>query len=144
MGTRKQRRKRISVWYAAGLRFECQACGRCCSGPPGYVWVDPAEAYMIADFLGIAAQELFMRYMRLVDGELSLVELANGDCVFLDPESRRCRIYPVRPRQCRTWPFWSSNLVSRRAWAEAAARCPGCNHGRLYTLDEIEQLRREG
>ena len=37
------------------------------------------------------------------------------DCVFLkeDPERGRktCSIYPVRPLQCRTWPFWPENLA---------------------------------
>ncbi len=143
MPTRRQRARSKPVWYAEGLHFECQACGRCCSGPPGYVWLDPAEAYQIADFLRLSPHQFFTRYLRLIDGQLSLIELSGGDCIFLDPESRLCRIYPVRPRQCRTWPFWSSNLISRRAWEEAAARCPGCNRGRLYTLEEIEELRRQ-
>ena len=28
------------AWYSEGLRFECTQCGACCSGEPGYVWVD--------------------------------------------------------------------------------------------------------
>ena len=42
----------------------------------------------------------------------SLVEFPNGDCVFFHGESRTCQVYPVRPRQCRTWPFWNSDLSS--------------------------------
>ena len=30
-------------WYQAGLRFGCTQCGNCCSGPPGYVWVNREE-----------------------------------------------------------------------------------------------------
>ena len=134
---------KISVWYQAGLRFECKGCGACCTGAPGYVWVGPKEAQRIAEYLRISLTEFYVRFTRAVSGRISLIELANGDCVFLDPKTRLCRIYPVRPTQCQTWPFWTSNLVTREAWQEAANRCPGCNSGRLYTVQEIERLRRQ-
>ena len=35
-------------WYADGLRFECSQCGDCCTGEPGYVWVDEAEITAMA------------------------------------------------------------------------------------------------
>ena len=54
----------------------------------------------------------------------SLVEYANGDCVFFDSERRSCKVYALRPRQCRTWPFWESNLRHPRPGAEL--RLPGC------------------
>ena len=37
----------------------------------------------------------------------------------------KCSVYHLRPTQCRTWPFWASNLRSERDWREAAAHCPG-------------------
>ena len=30
-------------WYKDGLRFQCTGCGDCCTGGPGYVWVNQAE-----------------------------------------------------------------------------------------------------
>ena len=30
-------------WYAGGLRFTCTGCGDCCTGAPGYVWVNQQE-----------------------------------------------------------------------------------------------------
>jgi len=51
-------------------------------------------------------------------------------------------IYPVRPTQCRTWPFWAGNLRSPADWNEAARRCPGINHGRVYDIEQIERLRK--
>lgn len=141
MSKRRTTHARSKPWYKDGLRFQCQACGRCCTGPPGYVWVNGSEIERIASHLGISIAEFVTRYARVVEGRISLIELANGDCVFLDSVSRLCRIYAVRPRQCRTWPFWTSNLTSRATWAEVAARCPGCNRGRLYTFAEIEAIR---
>ena len=34
----------------------------------------------------------------------------NGDCVFLEQGTNRCRIYPVRPMLCRTYPFYMEEL----------------------------------
>ncbi|MFY1111365.1 MAG: YkgJ family cysteine cluster protein [Methanosarcinaceae archaeon] len=34
----------------------------------------------------------------------------NGDCVFLEQGANRCRIYPVRPMLCRTYPFYMEDL----------------------------------
>ncbi len=34
----------------------------------------------------------------------------NGDCSFLEQGTNRCRIYPVRPMLCRTYPFYMEEL----------------------------------
>ena len=61
-------------WYADGLRFECTACGNCCTGTPGYVWLSPAEQTEIAACLGIPVKQFKKRYTRLVHGMVSLLE----------------------------------------------------------------------
>jgi Fe-S-cluster containining protein len=81
------------------------------------------------------------KYVRLIGIRKSLIEFANGDCVFFDNQRRCCKIYEARPRQCRTWPFWDSNLNSPEAWEETASRCPGCNRGKLVSFEEIELQR---
>jgi len=55
----------------------------------------------------------------------------------LPPGQRGCRVYSVRPAQCRTWPFWEGNLASPEAWEKSTRRCPGMNHGRHYSWQEI-------
>lgn len=125
-------------WYRDGLRFECTACGDCCTGAPGYVWVDDEEIAALAEVMAMEVVDFERRFVRTVDGGKSLVEHADGDCVFLDPQSRRCRVYAVRPVQCRSWPFWDSNLASQRAWEATCRVCPGSGRGRLYSLQEIE------
>ena len=134
-------------WYADGLAFECQQCGRCCAGPEeGYVWLTEEEMAAIADHLQITKEQMRSRYARKVGRRYSLVEReGNRDCVFLERDQdgcRGCRIYPVRPTQCRTWPFWTTNLVSPDMWAEAGRRCPGINRGVPIDYDEIEARRR--
>ena len=34
----------------------------------------------------------------------------NGDCVFLEKDTTRCRVYPVRPMLCSTYPFYIEGL----------------------------------
>lgn len=34
----------------------------------------------------------------------------NGDCIFLEKDTKRCRIYPVRPMLCSTYPFYIEGL----------------------------------
>lgn len=127
-------------WFQAGLRFTCTQCGNCCSGPPGYVWVKKAEVEKIAAFIGREGKGLTREHLRRVGRRHSLTELRNGDCCFLktDGEKRTCGIYPVRPLQCRTWPFWDANLKSDRTWAEASMVCPGMNNGEHRDLMQIE------
>src|SRR5436309_1343370 len=112
------------AWYEDGLRFRCTRCGNCCTGAPGFVWVNDEEIAAIAEYLGQPLTEVLARLTRAVESRRSLREKENLDCVFLDGE-RACTIYPVRPRQCRTWPFWESNVRSPEAWQHTCEVCPG-------------------
>ncbi|MEI8190170.1 MAG: hypothetical protein WCI75_10690, partial [candidate division NC10 bacterium] len=49
-----------------------------------------------------------------------------------------CTIHPVRPVQCRTWPFWKSNVASPESWSLAAADCPGIDRGDTHPVPFIE------
>jgi Fe-S-cluster containining protein len=71
----------------------------------------------------------------------SLKEFPNGDCVFFDDKSRRCQVYTARPRQCRSWPFWDSNLKSPETWRTTCEICPGSGRGHKHTVQHIESLR---
>jgi len=125
-------------WYHAGLRFECTGCGACCTGAPGYVWVNQAEIEAMADMLAMGVADFQRRYVRQVGIRKSLLEFASGDCVLFDNRTHRCRVYEVRPRQCRTWPFWASNLRSPDTWRQVSRHCPGSDRGPLFSLSEIQ------
>ena len=130
------------LWYKDGLQFSCSGCGDCCTGSPGYVWVNQAEIDAMAVRVGLSTEEFEDHYTRKIGARRSLKEFSNGDCVFFDHDTRHCEVYDLRPRQCRTWPFWDSNLKSPEAWAETCEDCPGSGQGKLYQLDEIEERRR--
>lgn len=134
------------TWYADGLRFECQRCGRCCSGPPGVVEFTKAEGLSMAKQLQLSWQDFFAQYARLEQDQYFLNELPEDaqhgiDCVMLERDEitglASCRVHTARPSQCRTWPFWKLTLRSPRAWRHAGIRCPGIDKGPSFSLDEI-------
>ncbi len=132
-------------WYIAGLAFQCQSCGRCCAGPEvGYVWATEDEIAAIAEHLNITLEQMQERHVRRARRRYCLREdKRTRDCVFLCPDQgqgRRCAVYPVRPTQCRTWPFWPSNLRSLNAWNVAGTRCKGINRGCCIPADRIEAM----
>ena len=82
---------------------------------------------------------------------LEEVQIKRGqyDCVFLERDENghgKCSLYQARPTQCRTWPFWASNLTTPRAWVEASKDCPGMiapNQTRGGNFVPIEKIRIE-
>jgi hypothetical protein len=101
--------------------------------------VNREEAARLARFLGIPAAEFRRRYLRRAGRRYSLTERSNGDCVLYN---RGCAVYPARPIQCRSFPFWPENLRSLADWERAGRECPGVERGRLYSADEIQLIRR--
>ncbi len=132
--------EKTPVWYNKGLSFKCTGCGQCCTGSPGYVWVTEEEMQNIADHVQLSLEEFCKKYVRRVGNRFALLERPkNYDCIFL--QGNKCQIYSVRPKQCKTFPWWKENVSSPEAWEEAAKRCEGINHPEapLISLKEIEK-----
>lgn len=133
-------------WYIAGLHFGCQECGGCCAGPgEGYIWVTKPEIEIICDFLKMSADEIHRKYLNRVGLRTTIIEQSvTKDCIFLRKIDgrKKCVIYSVRPTQCRTWPFWSSNLESPNEWNRTAQKCPGINRGKFHSCEEIQKIKR--
>ncbi len=125
-------------WYETGLRFSCTRCGHCCTGVPGYVWVEQEDIEALAEFQQLSVENFCRTYVRWTPEGLSLLEKANGDCVFW--QQAGCSVYQARPPQCRAFPFWSSHLGGAATWRKSTESCPGADTGRLYVRDEIDQI----
>ncbi len=126
-----------------GLRFGCTQCGKCCTGEPGYVWLDEADIENLSTELKLSRQEFLKRYTRFVDDHYALLEMPRTfDCIFL--EGKQCRVYKARPKQCGTFPFWPENLATKEAWEGTAKRCEGINSDApLVSLKRIKQVLEE-
>ena len=123
-------------WFKKGLQFDCAGCGHCCSGEPGgYVWVTDAEVNKIAEHLKVSTDDFGMKYLKNVEGHLSLIVYANGECIFF--KDGKCRIYSTRPFQCSSFPFWPHILESRRKWDKRAETCPGMDRGSTRSFPAI-------
>lgn len=123
-----------STFFSSGLRFSCVDCGQCCTGEPGIVALTTREAIALADHLDIDFDTCRSTYLLPHGDGFRLKEKPNGDCIFFD---ERCTVYPVRPSQCRTYPFWFQNMRSQDAWKRTAEQCPGIGQGRLYSEKEM-------
>lgn len=133
-------------FYRDGIRFECTGCGGCCvdHGDNIYVYLSESDVAAISRHLGLSHLHFFETYCESEDGYICLKSTGPA-CVFLHQADgvSRCRVYPVRPKQCATWPFWTENL-NRNTWlSEIAPSCPGIGRGKRYTALAIEQIARE-
>jgi hypothetical protein len=107
------------------------------------VWVSASEIEAMADEMGLTVDAFERKFIRLVGRDKSLIEYPDGECILLDPRTKKCTVYAARPTQCRTWPFWDSNLKKRKDWKETCEVCPGAGTGQLYSLEEIEIARKQ-
>ena len=121
-------------FFDAGIRFQCQRCGACCTGEPGTIYVGQDEIVPLAAHLGMSVDDFIQRYLYPFKDSYSIGEHADGRCLFFE---NGCTIYPLRPHQCRTFPFWFSNLRSETRWRGIRKKCPGIGRGPRYGRDEI-------
>ena len=92
--------------------------------------------------LGIPVEEVKTLHSKLTWRGRTLREKASGECVFFE-RGQGCTVYPVRPVQCRTWPFWQSNLKNKQIWDEVSFDCPGMGQGNLIPVEQIIARMRE-
>lgn len=105
----------------------CESCGgACCTGETGYIWVKYPEIEAIANFSNLKVEEFAKTYLKKVKHRFSLRERKLDDnnyaCIFFDNNKKQCTIYSVRPRQCRTFPFWETFKNNKE---EVKRECPG-------------------
>ena len=118
--------------------FNPEACiecpGKCCNGASGNIFLNSKEIKAISKFVGIEIPEFMGEYLIKVFYGFSIKEIKtnkNYACIFFDKVKNKCSIYPVRPHQCRTFPFWS---YFKDKPEEMARECPGISTDGARTL----------
>jgi len=80
----------------------------------------------MAVFLEMTVEDFATMYLRKVKHRYSLTEKQIGEndraCIFFNESKEQCMIYPVRPLQCRTFPFWEQFKNNEK---EVRDECPG-------------------
>lgn len=98
------------------ISFRCQGCGQCCRHVGGNIMLESLDAYRLANFLNqqggrpIMMDDIFYQYcqpslLTELNYPVYLLQTYDDDdcCIFFKEGS--CKIYPVRPRTCRLYPF---------------------------------------
>jgi len=99
-------------------KFVCRQCGACCR-IEGIVRLKDEDVTKIAAHLGMSEEDFIATETNLAPNRQGLVmkDRSDGACSMLDANNR-CRIYPVRPEKCRTFPYdWTNDASS--------SYCPG-------------------
>lgn len=81
--------------------------------------LEDGDTARIAAYLRMRETDFIANETNLAPDRRGLVlnDRPDGACAMLD-DKNRCRIYPVRPEKCRTFPYeWTNE--------ESAAYCPG-------------------
>jgi len=126
-------------WYSKGLLFSCMHCGRCCRRP-GIVTLTASEIKEIADFLGLSRREFFWRFATVSGEKIILKDGPRGECTFYEWDSGLCLVYPSRPAQCRTYPFWHSVMATEESWEREGSFCPGIGQGGVHSAEWIDGI----
>ena len=126
--------------FKKGIKFKCQGSSNCCisRGSYGYVYLSKIDLANIVNYFNISINLFKKKYCDYSNGYLHLKEIhSNGNYQFLD--NKRCTIYPARPTQCRTWPFWKENMNTKKWNNEIIDFCPGIGKGRLISFSMIQR-----
>ncbi len=110
------------------INFECIRCGNCCTDPKTIVNLTYSDIIRIKSGLKLNLNELLEvvgfyifdhnldenTKKRLVTPPLhterglsyiGLLKDHKGKCFFFDSTNKKCKIYPLRPNFCKTFPF---------------------------------------
>jgi len=123
------------------LKFECQpGCTNCCR-QQGFVYITEQDLVRIAKFIKMTAADFERRYVYRTKHLLRLRMPRHTQCHFLLEGG--CSIHPVKPTQCRIFPFWPELTGSKREWRKTAAWCPGIGKGKLVQIETARGLSEE-
>jgi Fe-S-cluster containining protein len=115
------------------MRFQCQpGCTKCCE-QKGFVYFTERDIERTAEFLSMPKEKFESRFIYRTRNTRRLRTPQHGQCIFLGDGG--CSIHPVKPAQCRIFPFWPELVESAKEWHGTAAWCPGMGKGELVQIE---------
>ena len=125
------------------IRFSCQpGCRKCCE-VSGYVYLTEDDVGNAARFLGLTQPDFEARFIYRTR-HMRRIRKPRGkakQCPFLDAGG--CTIHPVKPVQCRLFPFWPELVEDRSAWKQTGTWCPGIGQGKLVQIGTALEMANE-
>jgi uncharacterized protein len=114
------------------LRFACQpGCTKCCD-VRGFVYITENDLQRMANHIGVTLKEFEKAYVIRFKHVLRLRKPKRSQCHFLTEKG--CSVHPVKPVQCRLYPFWPELVENRANWQAERAMCPGIGKGELVQI----------
>jgi Fe-S-cluster containining protein len=107
----------------------------------GEVFLSEGDLVRIARHISVEVVEFEEKYVHRTKSSLRLRKPSDRQCLF--HREGRCSIHPVKPVQCRVFPFWPEIIESSEAWEETAKRCPGMNQGPLVQIETAREISQE-
>ncbi len=88
---------------------ECFSCAKCCKRYR--ITILPEEAEKISAFLNIPKEKFLEKFCEIKEINkipFYVLRKIHNQCIFLD--NNKCKIYPVRPYQCKIFPNLGSKF----------------------------------
>lgn len=130
----------LPVLGSKKLRFECTQCGACCRRP-GVVYLGEGEPARLASHLGLSEErfrDLYVTEYETGDEAIDVPDDSAGCPLLID--GHLCSVEPVKPGQCRSYPFWSELVQSGEAWDAEKEACEGIGRGPAWPEDEVRRM----
>ncbi len=120
------------------FRFVCvPACTSCCR-EKGFVYLSEENLRRAAAFLRLTPAAFERKYVYRTKHLLRFRKPRGAQCHFLREQG--CAIHPVKPAQCRAFPFWPELVADRAGWSATAAYCPGIGCGPPVPIETVHRI----
>jgi Fe-S-cluster containining protein len=108
----------------------------------GFVYITEQDLVRIAGYIGLDPSEFEQRFVYRTRHSLRLRKPRQSQCHFLTETG--CSVHPVKPVQCRVYPFWPEYVEHRDIWDyEGTHKCPGIGKGSLIQIGTAMEIAQE-